>query len=97
MMPPLLVLAGASMTASNTAANSLLQSAASPRLLGRTVSLYMLAMRGGLSLGALLTGASASVLGVRHALVLNGVLAIAAQLVVARLWSQAPLPETQPT
>lgn len=96
MMPPLLVLAGASMTASNTAANSLLQATASPRLLGQTVSLYMLAMRGGLSLGALLTGISASILGIRHALVLNGILAVAAQLGVARLWSQAPLPRAVP-
>jgi predicted MFS family arabinose efflux permease len=79
-MPPLLVLAGASMTISNTAANSLLQAAASPRLLGRTVSLYMLAMRGGLSPGALLTGISVSVLGVQHALLLNGVLAVAFRL-----------------
>ena len=51
------------MTASNTAANSLLQATASPRLLGQTVSLYMLAMRGGLSLGALLMGVSSNVFG----------------------------------
>ena len=46
-LPPLLVLAGAAMTVSNTAANSLLQATAEPGLLGQTVSLYMLAMRGG--------------------------------------------------
>ncbi len=85
-MPPLFVLAGASMTVSNTAANSLLQSSASPRLLGQTVSLYMLAMRGGISLGALITGATVGLLGVRHALLLNGVVAMAAQLLLSRAW-----------
>jgi predicted MFS family arabinose efflux permease len=93
MLPPLLVLAGASMTASNTAANSLLQATASPRLLGQTVSLYMLAMRGGLSLGALLMGVLSNAIGVSHTLVLNGILAVAVQLAVARVWSRAPLPK----
>lgn len=93
MLPPLLVLAGASMTASNTAANSLLQATASPRLLGQTVSLYMLAMRGGLSLGALLTGALSNVFGIRRTLVLNGILAVVIQVAVARVWSRAPLPD----
>jgi predicted MFS family arabinose efflux permease len=86
-MPPLLVLAGASMTVSSTSANTFLQANAEPRLLGRTVSLYMLAIRGGLSLGALLTGLSADVLGVHHALIVNDSVAIVAQLAVARLWS----------
>jgi len=84
-LPPLLALAGATMTISNTAANSYLQAATSPRLLGRTVSLYMLAMRGGMSLGALLTGATVGLLGVQHALLLNGLAAVGAQLAVA--WS----------
>ena len=83
-MPPLLVLAGVSMTVSNTAANSLLQATAGPRQLGQTVSLYMLAMRGGISFGALITGALVGVLGVRHALLLNGVLAVAVQAVLSR-------------
>ena len=84
VVPPLLVLAGISMTVSNTAANSLLQATAGPRRLGQTVSLYMLAMRGGLSFGALLTGAAVGVLGVRHALLLNGVLAVAVQVALSR-------------
>jgi len=91
-MPPLLMLAGVSMTISNTAANSLLQATTSPRLLGQTVSLYMLAMRGGMSLGALLTGAAVSLLGVRHALLLDGLVAMAVQATLARMWSRAPLP-----
>jgi len=92
-LPPLLVLAGASMTISNTAANSLLQATANPHLLGRTVSLYMLAMRGGISLGALLTGATVSLLGVQHAFLLNGILALTVQAVLARGWYRAPLPD----
>jgi predicted MFS family arabinose efflux permease len=91
-MPPLLVLAGASMTVSNTATNSLLQATAPPHLLGRTVSLYMLAMRGGISLGALLTGAAVSLLGVQHALLLDGVAALVVQAALARMWFRAPLP-----
>ncbi len=89
-LPPLLVLAGASMTVSNTSANTILQSSAERRFLGKTVSLYMLSMQGGMSLGALLTGVSVSLLGVRDALLLNGVLAIAVHLTVARIWAQAP-------
>jgi predicted MFS family arabinose efflux permease len=89
-IPPLLVLAGAAMTVSNTAANSLLQAAASPHLLGQTVSLYMLAMRGGISLGSLLTGAAISLLGVRHALLLDGLLALVIQAAVTWRWRQAP-------
>ena len=92
-LPPLLVLAGAAMTVSNTAANSLLQATANPRLLGRTVSLYMLAMRGGISLGALLTGAAVSLLGVQHALLLDGVAALVIQAALARTWFRAALPD----
>jgi predicted MFS family arabinose efflux permease len=82
-LPPLLVLAGASMTISNTAANTVLQATANPRLLGQTVSLYMLAMRGGISVGALLTGVSVDLLGIRRALLVNGILATVIQ---AALW-----------
>lgn len=89
-LPPLLVLAGASMTVSNTAANSLLQAATRPELLGQTVSLYMLAMRGGISLGALLTGAAVSVLGVERALLVNGLLAVVVQAGLARTWLRVP-------
>jgi predicted MFS family arabinose efflux permease len=91
-VPPLLVLAGASMTVSNIAANVLLQSTASPRLLGQTVSLYMLALRGGLSIGALATGATVTMLGVQRALLINGILAIVFQAALARQWLRAPIP-----
>jgi hypothetical protein len=45
------------MTAGNVSANAHLQVAAPATLRGRSVSLYMIAMRGGLSIGALATGA----------------------------------------
>ncbi len=80
----LMALAGLMMTVSNTSANSLLQSTTLPRLRGQTASLYMLAMRGGVSVGSLLTGLSINALGVREALLINGVLAIAGQLTIGR-------------
>ena len=86
------VLGGAAMTVSSTSANSLLQSTASPRLLGQTASLFMLAMRGGLSLGSLLTGASIAGLGVRHALLVNGLVAVAANVAIGRTWVRSKLP-----
>lgn len=92
-LPLLLVAAGASMTVSNTSANSALQHTAGPEMLGRTVSLYMLAMRGGLSLGALLMGLSIKLLGVRHALALNGALAVLAQSWIVRI-SPSVAPES---
>jgi MFS family permease len=91
-LPPLLVLAGAFMTVSSIAANSLLQATADPHLLGQTVSLYLLAMRGGMSLGALMTGATIGLLGVQPALLLNGLVAVLVQLAVARMWFRAPVP-----
>jgi len=46
----------------------------------------MLAMRGGVSLGSLLTGLSVSLIGVSDALLVNGLLAVAAQVAVGRRW-----------
>jgi predicted MFS family arabinose efflux permease len=89
-LPVLLVLAGAATTVSNTAANSLLQSLASPHLLGRTVSLYMLALRGGISIGALVIGAAVSLLGVQRAILISGVIAVIVQAVFAWMWFQSP-------
>lgn len=92
-LPPLLVIAGASMTITNTSANSLLQATTSPHMLGKTVSLYMLAMRGGISIGALLTGATVGLIGVQHALLVNGMLAVAVQIALTRMWLRGPLPD----
>ncbi|MDE2290299.1 MAG: MFS transporter [Burkholderiales bacterium] len=88
-LPPLFVLAGMTMTASNASANALLQAAAPTRVRGQAVSLYMLAMRGGVSLGGLLTGISVGWLGVREALLVNGLLAVVAHLAIGRVWRRA--------
>ena len=53
----------------------------------------MLAMRGGVSVGSLLTGLTVSLLGVREALLINGVLALAGQIVVGRAWIRARVPK----
>jgi hypothetical protein len=92
-VPALMVLAGAS-TVSNTAANSLLQGAANPNLLGQTVSLFMLATRGGIPLGALLTSLSTNMIGIRPALLVNGALAVIIHLVIGRAWLRSPPGET---
>jgi MFS family permease len=86
LLPLLFVFAGLAMTVSNTSANTLLQASAPAHLLGRTVSLHMLAIRGGVSLGSLVTGMSAHIFGVRQALLINGVLAVAAHVVAYRVW-----------
>ncbi|HUK07419.1 MAG TPA: MFS transporter [Stellaceae bacterium] len=93
-LPLLLVLAGLSMSMSNTSANTLLQATAPATLRGQAVSLYMLAVRGGLSIGSLLTGLSAHLLGVRQALLVNGLLAVAAQITIGYGWRRAPLPQS---
>lgn len=89
-LPVLLGLAGLVMTISNTSANTHLQSTAPPALRGQTVSLYMLAMRGGIALGGLLTGGAIGFLGVRETLMLDGALALVLQLAVGWRWLCAP-------
>ncbi len=85
-LPVPFTLAGLAMTAGNVSVNAFIQIAAPPSLRGRSISLYMLAMRGGLSIGSLLAGLSMNCLGVRHALLLNGVLALALQAAHAHGW-----------
>jgi len=86
------------MTASNTSVNTLLQSAAPDRQRGRTVSLYMLAMRGGIAFGGLLTGATIDLFGVRSALLLNGLLAVLLHIRIGRDWlRRTPLSPTTKT
>ena len=70
------------MAVGNTSANTLLQFNADPKLLGQASSLFMLAMRGGLPLGSLLTGLTVKFLGIQHALLANGTLAIVAQFLI---------------
>jgi MFS family permease len=91
-VPVLLLLAGALMTVVGTSVNTLLQSHVRPQLLGQVVSLYMLALRGGFSLGALLTGCAVDAIGIRHTLMVDGVMAIVAQLILLRWWLKARLP-----
>jgi MFS family permease len=88
-LPPLFVLAGAAMTASNSSANALLLASAPENIRGQTVSLFMLAVRGGSSVGSLLTGVSVGALGVRRALLINGILALLAQGYLGRRWCRA--------
>lgn len=86
MLIPLLVLAGIAMTASNASANALLLASAPTPLRGEAIALYMLAMRGGVAVGGLLTGAVVSLIGVRSALFVNGALAVFAHAAIARSW-----------
>ena len=53
------------------------------------VSLFLLVSRGGMAVGSLATGALVHWRGVREAFLICGVLAIAAQLLIARPWLRA--------
>ena len=92
-LPILLVMAGIAMTMSNTSANTVLQLTADPSDLGQTVSLYLLALSSGNSIGSVLTGAAVSALGVRRALLANGLAAIVAQAVIVRIDRRSPAKE----
>jgi len=91
-LPVLLVLAGLTMNVANTSANSFLQAVADPLHRGRTVSLFMLSLRGGLALGSLVTGLTVVAFGVRYALLANGVLALLVQWQIRRNWLSTPAP-----
>lgn len=93
----LLVLAGISMSVTNTSTNTVLQSSASSQLRGQAVSLYMLAMRGGGALGSLATGFSVTVFGIREALLVNGLLAILVQTLISRHWRIDPAQSVHPS
>jgi predicted MFS family arabinose efflux permease len=73
----LLFIGGGAMVASNTAANSILQSSIDARIRGRVSSLYTLALRGGAPLGSLATGLVVAHWGIRTALLANGLIALA--------------------
>jgi predicted MFS family arabinose efflux permease len=88
----LLIFGGVAMSVSNISANTILQSNTPSLFRGQAVSLYMLAMRGGLSIGSLLTGLSVSLIGAEKALLINGVLALIIQLIVGREWMRSALP-----
>jgi MFS family permease len=92
LIPALVLVGGLLMTTSNTAANTLIQATAVPELRGQTVSMYMLAISGGMALGSIITGVSVSLLGVRTALAIDGAVAVAAQFIVGRFWLRCHLP-----
>ena len=73
----LMLIGGAILTVANTSANSNIQFSAADHTRGRYASLFQLSFRGGLALGALLTGVCSSYLGISKALMINGLLAIA--------------------
>jgi predicted MFS family arabinose efflux permease len=72
----LLVTSGSALTASNIAVNIFLQENALNTTRGRVISLYQLALSGGISIGALFTGFTVSQLTISTALVINGALAL---------------------
>jgi len=86
----LLVISGAALTASNIAVNIFLQENILNTIRGRVVSLYQLALSGGISIGALLTGFVVTQLNISTALVINGTLAIIFQ--VWLFWKQVKTP-----
>ena len=85
-LPVLMVMAGVAMTSSNASANALIQSNAPERIRGQSVSLFMLAMRGGMALGSLLTGLMVHLIGVQEALLANGVIALITHLLIRNAW-----------
>ena len=89
-LPVLLMLSGLAMTIANTSANTFLQSTSPHGLRGQTVSLYMLSIRGGVSIGSLITGLSVHAIGVRHALLINAALALIAVASIGLYWLRAP-------
>ncbi len=84
-VPVLMAATGIAMSFSNTQSNSLLQLEAGPRR-GQAASLFMLSMRGGLSVGSLVTGLTSTTLGIRGALIVNGLLAVGLHFAIGRAW-----------
>ena len=89
-----LVIGGAALTMATTSVNSILQRMAEDKNRGQTSSLFMLSMRGGLSLGSLLTGFSVHFIGVTNALLVNGTLAIVLQVWIYFNWTRMKTPST---
>jgi len=80
----LLVGSGFLLTIANTSANTFLQSEANDQNRGQMASLFMLATRGGLSLGNLATGTFISLSSLHLAFLLNGLLAVGVQVFIFR-------------
>ncbi len=86
---PLLAMAGALMTMVNTTINSAIQAHTKDHLRGQIASIYMLSMRGGLSLGNLITGAVVSIAGISRYFLISGCVAVAFHLCRHILWRRA--------
>ena len=86
LLPILMVVAGFSMIITNISVNTLIQTRSSELLRGQAISLFLLASRGGIGLGAFLTGMLVGLLGVKQALIFNGVLAIILQSALFLTW-----------
>ena len=82
----LLASSGAALTASNIAVNIFLQENIRNNIRGRIVSLFQLALSGGISIGALFTGFLVGQLNISNALIINGALTIVFQIWL--LWRQ---------
>ncbi|MFI5153714.1 MAG: MFS transporter [Chitinophagales bacterium] len=86
----LLIFAGAALTTSNISINTFLQENATNNSRGRILSMFQLALSGGISMGALFTGITVSKLNISNALLINGIFAIAFQICL--LWKQLKTP-----
>jgi len=86
----LLVFAGISLTTSNISINTFLQENIKNNVRGRLVSLFQLALSGGISIGALFTGFTVAQLNISNALLINGIFAITFQIWL--LWKQLKTP-----
>ena len=86
IFPMLMAIAGFSMIFTNISVNTLLQIKAPELLKGQTISLFMLASRGGLALGGFFTGILAHSLGIKLTLIINGVLAVSLQSLILFTW-----------
>lgn len=80
----LLIGSGFLLTVANTSANTFLQLQANNENRGQTTSLYMLALRGGLSLGNLTMGMFISLSNLQFAFMVSGMLAIFIQAFIFR-------------
>ena len=86
----LLILSGVLMTTFNTGINSLLQFHAPEHMRGQISSLYMLSLRGGMSIGNLIAGPVVTQIGISRFLLINGCLVIAYHVWRKSAWNDKP-------
>lgn len=83
-----LAFAGVALTLANTWNNTQLQTTATNQARGHIISLFQLALHGGMSVGSLLTGVVAAQFGIQKAICANGVLAICFQLLIIYFYKE---------